>query len=121
MLSNHWILCVTMIYQIPMSVISMGAMGMVSAFSVGMNHISFEGILLVSTVCMVFMMSTMSMLVMVVSCAVCTASTHKQQHNLQYQQVREAANKKVPPLVVGPLRPYPPPPLELSGHQNFFC
>ena len=36
--------------------------------------------------------------------------------------LREAAKKKkVPPLVAGPLRPYPPPPpLELSGHRNFF-
>ena len=35
--------------------------------------------------------------------------------------VREAANKKkVVFLVGGPLRPFPPPPLGLSGHRNFF-
>ena len=28
--------------------------------------------------------------------------------------------KKVHPLVAGPLRPYPPPPLELNGHRIFF-
>ena len=33
--------------------------------------------------------------------------------------LREAA-KKVPPLVVRPLMHYPPRPLELSGHRNFF-